>query len=69
MKTKTKEITKYVWRGDNSMQYRISYIPERGGVEVVDPNGYPKREEDARNAKEAKKIMVAFEKQIIDNQI
>jgi hypothetical protein len=50
---------KYIWRKDGT-QLRISYIKERGGVEVVNGNGDTLRERDCVNAKQAKKIINDF---------
>ena len=50
---------KYIWRADGT-QLRISYVAERGGVEVVNGNGDTVRERDCANAKQAKKIISDF---------
>ena len=50
---------KYIWRADGT-QVRISYVANRGGVEVVNANGDTLRERDCSNAKQAKKIISDF---------
>ena len=50
---------KYIDRADGS-QVRISYVAERGGVEVVNANGDTMRERDCANKKQAQKIIKDF---------
>jgi len=42
----TKDLSTYVWKADKSMQLRVTYVAQRGGVEVIHPNGWPVREYD-----------------------
>ena len=54
---------KYIWRADGT-QVRISYVAERGGVEVVNANGDTVKEVDCdkRLSKAViKNLVVEFE--------
>ena len=50
---------KYIWRADGT-QVRISYVANRGGVEVVNANGDTLRERDCSNTKQAKQVIKDF---------